>query len=180
MMNKMMVMMIAAALVIFLTAGCGSSKAENDTASDAAASQAADISSEETPLEVDEELANVINEAGDIGEGTAGSSLKKAKLVHDLAALAAEKGYTEKDVDRLRATFENAIDNMDDERKESVKSIFENSVFPMLDSLIDEGGNDMIRGLLNDAGVESDLDAILETPGLKESYQNIKSAYPFH
>ena len=165
--------MIAAAVVIGSTAGCGDGNKPNNTTEQS-------ISSQMTDAETDEDLAKLITEAGTVGEGTAGSSLKKAKIARDLAALAAEKGYTEEDIDTLRSTFATTMNAMDEDVKSSVRSIFESNVFPMLDSMVNEGESDFYKGLLEDAGVGGDMDSILNTPGFTESYNSIKSAYPFN
>ena len=46
-----------------------------------------------------------------------------------------------------------------------------------LDKVINEGNLDEYKGLLEDAGVGGDMDTILKTPGLADSYNSIKSAY---
>ena len=169
-MRRRLVMMIAAAMVISLMAGCGDNDRQNGTQSDSTESQMTDVAT-------DENLANIIRDAGNVGEGTAGSSLRRAKIAHDLAALAAEKGYTEEDIAKLKSTFEATFDAMNEDTKSSARSVFTNSVFPMLDKVINEGNLDEYKGLLEDAGVGGDMDTILKTPGLADSYNSIKSAY---
>ncbi|MBQ4396194.1 MAG: hypothetical protein II828_01585 [Clostridia bacterium] len=172
-MKRLFFIMMAAVMVLSSMASCGGGDKSDKTPLESAETQAEDVV-------MDEELAEIIDEAGTIGEGTAGSSLKKAKIAHDLAALAAEKGYTEEDIETLKSTFAATMNAMDEDADSSVKSAFENSVFPMLDSMINEGESDMYKGLLEDAGVGGDMDSILNTPGLAESYNSIKSAYPFN
>jgi hypothetical protein len=166
---KWMICAIALLTAASITA-CGNSGKQNSTPAGSAESQMAETA-------VDEELAKLIDNAGTVGEGTAGSSLKKAKIAHDLAELAAEKGYTEKDIDKLKSTFEASLDSMNEDAKSSVHSVFTNGVFPMLDKAITDGSFGDYKGLLEDAGVDGDLDTVLKTPGLEDSYNSIKSAY---
>lgn len=172
-MKKAILMILAAALVLCAMTACGDSHRQTGSQPESAVSQTSEAA-------IDEDLALIIDDAGTIGEGTAGSSLKRAKLAHDLAALAAEKGYTEEDIETLRSTFETTVNTMEEDAKSSVESAFENSVFPMLDSMINDGETAFYKGLLEDAGVGGDMDSILNTPGFAESYNSIKSAYPFN
>ncbi len=150
--------------------GCGDSDSQKSTPAGSAESRMSDAAT-------DEELANIIKDASTVGEGTAGSSLKRARIARDVAALAAQKGYTQEDIARLKSTFETTLGTMDDDAKSSVRSVFTGSVFPMLDKAITQGIYDDDKGLLDDAGIGSDMEAILKTPGLADSYNSIKSAY---
>ncbi len=173
-MKKLLFRLTACAIALLAAAAitaCGDSNRKNDKPTESA------TESQMSDAAVDEDLANVIEHAGTVGEGTAGSSLKQAIIAHDLAALAAEKGYTEEDIAKLKSTFEATLESMDENAKSSVHSVFSNGVFPMLDKTIADGNLDEYQGLLEDAGVSGDWDKILQTPGLADSYNSIKSAY---
>lgn len=172
-MKKLLFNLTLCALVLLTAAaftGCSCIGGQNGAPEESVESQMSDAA-------LDEDLANIIKDAGSVGEGTAGSSLKQAIIAHDLAKLAAEKGYTQKDVDALKSTFETTLAAMDDNAKSSVHSVFTNGVFPMLDKAVTDGSCGDYAGLLEDAGVGGDMDSILKTPGLADSYNSIKSAY---
>lgn len=168
-MKKRIAMMVAMALVIASMVGCGA--ADQQTSSQDA------VDSAVTQVSVDEDLANIITEASQIGEGTAGVSLKQTKIAHDVAVLAANRGYGDGSVEDLKKAFEVTVTAMDEDARASFDATFMNGVIPLLDKAIDEGDYDSVKGQFEDAGVADDMDTILKAPGLKESYDNIKSAY---
>ena len=160
--------MLAMALVIASVVSCkAEDKQDIDDGGDTSVVEVA----------VDEDLANIIKDASQIGEGTAGSSLKRAIVAHDVAVLAANRGYAAGSVEELKKTFEATVDAMDEDAKASVDATFMDGVIPLLDKAIDEGDYDSVKGLFEDAGVADDMDTILKAPGLKESYGAIKAAY---
>ena len=167
--EKRMALMLAAALVIASIAGC--------TAADKQPSGQDDGDTSVAQVAVDEDLANIIKDASEIGEGTAGVSLKRAKVAHDVAVLAANRGYANGSVEELKQTFEATVEAMDEDHQTNVDATFMNGVIPLLDKAIDEGDYDSVKGQFEDADVTDDMDTILQAPGLKESYDSIKSAY---
>ncbi|MBQ5545842.1 MAG: hypothetical protein IIU00_09180 [Clostridia bacterium] len=168
-MKKTIALMLAAALVIASIVGC--------TAADRQPSGQDGGDTSVAQVAVDEDLANIIKDASEIGECTAGVSLKRAKVAHDVAVLAANRGYTDGSVEELKQTFEATVGAMDEDHQTSVDATFMNGVIPLLDKVIDEGDYDSVKGLFEDAGVADDMDTILKAPGLQESYDQIKSAY---
>lgn len=167
-MKKRMAMMLAMALVIASVVSC---KAEDNQVID----DGGDTSVVE--VAVDEDLANIIKEASEIGEGTAGVSLKRTKIAHDIAVLAANRGYTDEAIGSLKDDFYAMVEPMDEEHQASFHAAFMEGVIALLDKAIDEGDYDSVKGQFEDAGVADDMDTILRAPGLKESYGAIKSAY---
>ena len=168
-MKKRIALMLAAALVIASITGC--------TAADKQPSAQDSGDTSVAQMAVDEDLANIIKDASEIGEGTAGVSLKRAKVAHDIAVLAANRGYVSDSVEELKKTFEATVEALDEDHQGNVDATFMNGVIPLLDKAIDEGDYDSVKGQFEDAGVADDMDTILRAPGLKESYDSIKSAY---
>lgn len=167
-MKKRMALMLAMALLIASVVSC---KAEDKQVTD----DGGDTSVVE--VAVDEDLANIIKDASQIGEGTAGLSLKRAIVAHDVAVLAANRGYQDGSVEELKKTFEATVDAMDEDHQSNVDATFMNGVIPLLDKAIDDGDYDSVKGQFEDAGVADDMDTILKAPGLQVSYGQIKAAY---
>lgn len=163
--KKILALVCAVSLMAAVTAGCGEQKASLPDVGAAAAEVA-----------VDGELAKLITDASQIGEGTAGHSLKIAGLAYDVAALAAERNYGEDSAAAIQKTFEETTASLDDLARYSVETSFTDGVFPLLDSVILDGSYDSFKGQFEDAGAE-DMEALLQTPGLADSYNALKSAY---
>ena len=104
-------------------------------------------------------------------------SLKRTKIAHDIAVLAANRGYTDEAIGSLKDDFYAMVEPMDEEHQASFHAAFMEGVIALLDKAIDEGDYDSVKGQFEDAGVADDMDTILRAPGLKESYGAIKSAY---
>lgn len=104
-MKKRIALMLAAALVITSIAGC--------TAADKQSSSQDGGDTSVAQVAVDEDLANIITEASEIGEGTAGVSLKRTKIAHDIAVLAANRGYTDEAIGSLKDDFYAMVEPMD-------------------------------------------------------------------
>ncbi|MBQ1397280.1 MAG: hypothetical protein IIY93_12210 [Clostridia bacterium] len=167
-MKKRLAMMLAMALVIASVVSCKA--ADNQVIDDGGDTSVVEVA-------VDEDLANIIKEASEIGEGTAGVSLKRTKIAHDIAVLAANRGYTDEAIGSLKDDFYAMVEPMDEEHQASFHAAFMEGVIALLDKAIDEGDYDSVKGQFEDAGVADDMDTILRAPGLKESYGAIKSAY---
>jgi hypothetical protein len=168
-MKKRIALMLAAALVITSIAGC--------TAADKQSSSQDGGDTSVAQVAVDEDLANIITEASEIGEGTAGVSLKRTKIAHDIAVLAANRGYADGSVQELKKTFEAVVEPMDEEHHANLDATFMDGVIALLDKAIDADDYDSVKGQFEDAGVADDMDTILKAPGLKESYGQIRAAY---
>ncbi len=125
----------------------------------------------------DEDLAAIIKNASQIGEGTAGQSLKYAELARDVASFAANRGFTDGAVEELKTTFEKTFEELNEDGRASVDAAFMNGVIPLLDKAIEEGKYDKVKKDFEDAGAADDMATILKTPGLDVSYRAIKSAY---
>lgn len=168
-MKKIIVMLIAAAMVLSLAVSCGDSEKKTDETGE-------NVSSVQE-VAVDEDLAAIIKNASQIGEGTAGQSLKYAELAHEVASFAANRGYADGAVEEIKVTFEKTCEELDETGMESFNAAFMNGIIPLLDKAIEEGKYDEIKAQFEDAGVGEDMDTILKTPGLDVSYRAIKSAY---
>ena len=168
-MKKIIVMLIAAAMVLSLAVSCGDSENKTDEIGE-------NVSSVQE-VAVDEDLAAIIKNASQIGEGTAGQSLKYAELARDVASFAANRGFTDGAVEELKTTFEKTFEELDEDGRASVDAAFMNGVIPLLDKAIEEGKYDKVKKDFEDAGAADDMATILKTPGLDVSYRAIKSAY---
>ena len=166
-MKKILVMMIAAAMVISLMASCGDDN-------QASGQESADSSV--TEQLTDDTLGDIFNEASEIGEGTAGVSLKRAKIAARIASYAAAIGFSDDAVESLKAEMLIKYDALDEQEKKNVDDTFMDS-FSLLDKAIVDGDYDSVKGQFEDAGAAEGLDTVLKAPGLKESYNVFKSAY---
>ena len=167
-MKKLLVMMIAAAMVISLMASCGN---ENKQSS---GQESADSSVTEQLTH--DTLGDIFNEASEIGEGTAGVSLKRAQIAAKIASYAAVMGYGDDAVESLKAEMLTKYEALDEEKQKNVDDTFMDAI-QLLDKAIDDGDYDSVKGLFEDAGAAEGLDTVLKAPGLKESYDTFKSAY---
>ncbi len=167
-MKKLLAMIIAIAMMATLMVSCNDEKTPETTD---------DVSSQATEYGVDEDLAAIIKDAAQIGEGTAGQSLKYAELAHRVASFAANRGYTDGAVSELKVTFEKTFEELNEDGRASADAAFANGVIPLLDKAIEQGKFDEIKGDFEDAGVAEDMATILKAPGLDVSYRMIKSAY---
>ena len=167
-MKKLLAILIAMTMAAAIMTGCNEEKTPdgNDGTGSQAVSEAA----------VDEDLAAIIKNAAQVGEGTAGQSLKYAELAHEVASFAANRGYADGAVEEIKVTFEKTCEELDETGIESFNAAFMNGIIPLLDKAIEEGKYDEIKAQFEDAGVGEDMDTILKTPGLDVSYRAIKSA----
>lgn len=166
-MKKILALLIAMALVTALLAGCGddhqtSSQENGDTST--------------TQGLTDEALGNIFKEASEIGDATAGVSLKRANLAAKIASYAAVMNYTTEAEKSLREEMKSKYNALDDQGKENLDISFE-AAFNMLDTAIIDGDYDSVKGLFEDAGSAENIQTILKTPGLRDSYSTFKSAY---
>ena len=167
-MKKIVVMMIATALVLSLMASCGDDNKQT--------SGQEGTNSSATEQLTDDTLGEIFNDASEIGEGTAGSSLKKAELAARIASYAAVIGFTDDQVEELKSEMQAKYDTFDEEKQANIDNAFVEA-FQLLDKAIVDGDYDSVKGQFEDAGAAEGLDVVLKTPGLKESYNVFKSAY---
>ena len=167
-MKKILAMLTAMALVVAMTAGCGSDKKQD---------KAQDVSEPASSQELTEDtLGQIVTEAAEIPEGTAGSSLKVAALSAKIASFLAASGYNEKDTETLKEELLEKYNALDDDAKANLDHSFTDA-FELLDKAIIDGDFDSIKGQFEDAGVADGLDTVMKVPGLAESYNAFKSAY---
>ena len=167
-MKKILVMMIAAAMVISLMASCGD---ENKQTS---GQESTDSST--TEQLTDDTLGDIFNEASEIGEGTAGVSLKMAQIAAKIASYAAAIGFSDDAVESLKAEMLTKYEALDEEKQKNVDDTFMDA-FSLLDKAIVDGDYDSVKGIFEDAGAAEGLDTVLKASGLKESYNVFRSAY---
>ena len=160
-MNKILAMMIALGMAVSLMASCGEDNKQTS------GQEGADTSATEQLTE---------NDASEIGEGTAGSSLKKAALAARIASYAAAIGFTDDQVEDLKSEMQAKFDAFDKEKQANIDNAFMEA-FGLLDKAIVDGDYDSVKGQFEDAGAAEGLDVVLKAPGLKESYNVFKSAY---
>ena len=167
-MNKILAMMIALGMAVSLMASCGEDNKQTSV------QEGADTSATEQLTE--DTLGEILNDASEIGEGTAGSSLKKAALAARIASYAAAIGFTDDQVEDLKSEMQAKFDAFDKEKQANIDNAFMEA-FGLLDKAIVDGDYDSVKGQFEDAGAAEGLDVVLKAPGLKESYNVFKSAY---
>ena len=167
-MKKIIVMMIAAAMVLSLMASCGDDNKQTSV-------QEGDGSSVTEQL-TDDTLGDIFKEASEIGEGTAGSSLKEAGLAARIASYAAAIGFTDDQVEELKTEMLSKYEAFDEEKQANIDKAFMDA-FSLLDKAIVDGDYDSVKGQFEDAGAAEEFDTVLKAPGLKESYNVFRSAY---
>ena len=101
--------------------------------------------------------AAIIKNAAQVGEGTAGQSLKYAELAHEVASFAANRGYADGAVEEIKVTFEKTCEELDETGMESFNAAFMNGIIPLLDKAIEEGKYDEIKAQFEDAGAQAIL-----------------------
>lgn len=156
------------ALVIALMASCGSDDKQTS-------SQEPDESSVTEQL-TDDTLGDIFKEASEIGDGTAGVSLKRTQIAAKIASYAAVIGFTNDSVESLKEEMLAKYNALDDQGKENLDNAFMDAI-QLLDKAIDDGDYDSVKGQFEDAGAAEGFDTVLKAPGLKESYDTFKSAY---
>ena len=166
-MKKILAIMIAMTLMMTIMAACGDDKQTSSQEG---------IESAVTDTLTDDTLGEIFQEASEIGSGTAGVSLKRARIAAKIASYAAVIGYNEEAVDSLKKEMSARYDALDDQGKENLDDTFEFAI-GLLDKVIVEGDYESVKGLFEDSGSSEDLDAVLKAPGLKQSYEAFKSAY---
>jgi len=166
-MKKIVVMLIAAAMVVSLMASCGDDKQQT-------AGQDTEVSSA-TEL-TDNTLGQIIADAAEIGDGTAGVSLKRTEIAARIISYAAKMGFSADDTEKLKEEFLTKIDALDEDKKTNVNNTFMDA-FEILDKAVVDGDYDSVKGQFEDAGVSEGIDIILNAPGLRESYDTFRSAY---
>ena len=164
-MKKLLALLIAMALVTALTVSCGDKQKSGQDGVDSAVGDEL----------IDDTLGEIFKEASEIGDGTAGVSLKRAGVAARIASYAALIGYTEDAADSLKEKMLADYEKLDDQGKENLDNTINNAIY-LLDKVIVEGDYDSVKGLFEDAGVAEGLDAALKAPGLKESYNTFKTA----
>ena len=108
-MNKILAMMIALGMAVSLMASCGEDNKQTS------GQEGADTSATEQLTE--DTLGEILNDASEIGEGTAGSSLKKAALAARIASYAAAIGFTDDQVEDLKSEMQAKFDAFDKEKQ---------------------------------------------------------------
>ncbi len=164
-MKKLLALLIAMALAATMMAGCGSDDQQTSSQDNS-----------ETEKLVDDTLGEIFQEASEIGQGTAGVSLKEAQLAARIASYAAVIGYTAEATQELKEEMLDKYAALDEQGQQNVDSSFQ-AAFGLLDQAIVEGDYDSIKGQFEDAGAADGFDILLKAPGLRESYDTFKSAY---
>ncbi len=167
-MKKLLALLIASALVVTLMASCNCDG--NQTSSEEPANSSA------TATLTEDALGDIINEAAELGDGSAGISLKRTELAGKIASYAAMMGFREDSVESLKKDLEEKINALEDEKKANVNASFMDS-FEILDKAIDKGDFDSVKDQFEDAGVADEIETVLKAPGLRDSYDAFKSAY---
>ena len=167
-MKKLLALLIASALVVTLMASCNCDG--NQTSSEEPANSSA------TATLTEDALGDIINEAAELGDGSAGISLKRTELAGKIASYAAMMGFREDSVESLKKDLEEKINALEDEKKANVNASFMDS-FEILDKAIDKGDFDSVKDQFEDAGVADEIETVLKAPGLRDSYYAFKSAY---
>ena len=165
-MKKLLALLIASALVVTLMASCNCDG--NQTSSEEPANSTATLT--------EDALGDIINEAAELGDGSAGISLKRTELAGKIASYAAMMGFREDSVESLKKDLEEKINALEDEKKANVNASFMDS-FEILDKAIDKGDFDSVKDQFEDAGVADEIETVLKAPGLRDSYDAFKSAY---
>lgn len=157
---------------------------EKDTEKDSDIEDKADVSSDKKSgdgelLDKDngKTLDKIFENCSMIGEGVAGTSLKRTKQAYIVAKYAAKNKFTETSLPKLKAAFKERYEKLDSDGKESFDGAFDGEIIYLLDEAIVNGNFESVKGQFDDVGAAEKMEKILERPGLKTSWNVIKEAY---